>query len=120
MKRISFFLVLFFMLVLYSSSFGATLLLKATWTINTESDMAGYNLYRTDGTRTKINTTLIAHPPVLPYNFSVTVPDNSQGTLTFVLTAVDTGQNESEDSNTAPFVYDVLKPAKPVGLGVTK
>lgn len=118
MKRII--LLAIGIVLMASVSWGANLNLKASWTPNTEVDMAGYNLYRTDGTRIKINTPLITHPPTLPYLFTITVPDNSQGTATFVLTAVDISGNESEDSNTVPFVYDVLKPVKPVGFGVTK
>lgn len=69
---------------------AATLNLKATWTANTEPDMKEYRLYRTDGIRALIGT--IPHPTVL-YNFVLTVPDASQGTATFVLTAVDTTLN---------------------------
>jgi hypothetical protein len=113
-------LVLILVVVFCEAAWGATLNLKATWTPNTESDMAGYNLYRTDGTRTKINSTLIPHPPSLPYAFTVTVPDNSTGTLTFVLTAVDTSNNESADSAPASYSYDFVAPAAPKNLTVTK
>ncbi len=92
--------------------FGASLNLKATWTANTEPDMASYRLYRTDGARLLIGT--ILHP-IVTYDFTVTVPDGSTGTLTFVLTAVDTNNNESGDSVAAPFAYnlDVIPPAAP-------
>ena len=73
--------------------------------------MAGYNLFRTDGTRVKINSTLIPFrtggSPTATYNFSVTVPDQSAGTLTFVLDAVDTSNNQSTDSNLAAYNYDL-------------
>jgi hypothetical protein len=114
MKRII--LMVLAMVLMASCAFGAIINLKATWTANTETDMAGYNLYRTDGTRLKLNPTLISHPPVLPYNFSVNVPDNSSGTMTFVLTAVDTTGNESLDSIAASKPYDLIPPAKPTGL----
>jgi hypothetical protein len=117
MKRIS--LGLLIVMISFGPAFGATLNLKATWTANTETDMAGYNLYRTDGTRLKLNTSLIPHPPVLPYSFSFTVPDNSSGTMTFVLTAVDTSGNESPDSNTASKTYDLAPPAAPKTLSIT-
>ena len=100
-------IVLITIIVSCGSAFGATLNLKATWTANTETDMASYKLYRTDGTRTLIGT--IAHPTT-SYNFSVTVTDNSSGTLTYVLTAVDTAGNESADSATASFSYDLVVP----------
>ena len=87
-----------------SSVFGATLNLTATWTANTESDMKEYRLYRTDGTRTLIGAT--PHPNT-SYPFAVTVPDGSSGTLKFVLTAVNTNNDESTDSNTATYSYNL-------------
>lgn len=115
MKKIILIVISF--LLMYSVVFGASLNLRATWTLNTEPDMLSYRLYRTDGTRTLIGT--IPHPTSF-YNFTVTVPDGSSGTLNFVLTAVDTNNNASPDSVTAPFVYnlDVTPPARPGGLSV--
>lgn len=118
MKRII--LISLSLILLSSMVFGASIPLKATWTANTETDMGGYNLYRTDGARVKLNSTLITHPPVLPYLFTITVPDNSQGTATFVLTAVDTAGNESPDSGTANYPFDLKAPAAPTGFGVSK
>jgi len=105
------------MVLIPSICFSATLNLKATWIANTETDMAFYKLYRTDGTRVLIGT--IAHPTIL-YNFAVTVADNTQGTLTFVLTAVDITGNESIDSVVASYPFDLRPPAAPTGLGITK
>jgi len=118
MKRIAL-STLIIIVVFCGSAFGATLNLKATWTANTESDMASYKLYRTDGTRTLMGT--IPHPTTT-YNFSVTVPDNSAGTLTFVLTAVDTNSNESVDSMPAYYNYniDTIPPSSPKALTVQK
>lgn len=106
-------------LFICNSSLAATLNLKATWTANTEPDMKEYRLYRTDGTRTLIGT--IPHPNT-SYNFSITVPDQSSGTLTFVLTAVDTNNNESADSAPASYTYnlDTIPPAAPKNLRVEK
>lgn len=117
MKRIV--IVILLSLFICGYSFGATLNLKATWTANTEPDMKEYRLYRTDGTRTLIGT--IPHPNT-SYNFSVTVPDQSAGTLTFVLTAVDTNNNESADSAPASYTYnlDTVPPAAPKNLQVQK
>ncbi len=118
MKKI--FLAVPILVLMATLAFSATLNIRATWTPNTEGDMAGYNLYRTDGSRVKINSVLIPHPPTLPYAFSVTVPDASSGTLTFVLTAVDTSGNESADSNTASYSYDFVAPGAPKALRVTQ
>jgi hypothetical protein len=117
MKRTAAILVI--SLIFCGSAFGGTLSLKATWTANTESDMKEYRLYRTDGTRTLVGT--IPHPTTL-YNFSVTVPDQSAGTLTFVLTAVDTNNNESLDGTAASYNYslDTTPPSSPKNLSVTK
>lgn len=106
---------LFISLFVCNVSLAATLNLRATWTANTEPDMKEYRLYRTDGTRTLIGT--IPHPNTF-HNFSVTVPDQSAGTLTFVLTAVDTNNNESADSAPASFSYnlDTIPPAAPRNL----
>jgi len=104
-------------LFICGSSFGATLNLRATWTANTESDMKEYRLYRTDGTRALIGT--IPHPTI-SYNFSVTVPDQSSGTLTFVLTAIDTNNNVSLDGSPASYSYnfDTIPPTAPRNLSV--
>jgi hypothetical protein len=106
------------MVMMASLVFGASIPLKATWTPNTETDMASYKLYRTDGTRTIIGT--ISHPPTFPYLFTITVPDGSQGTITFVVTAIDTSANESGDSNVASFPFDLKAPLVPKGLSITK
>jgi hypothetical protein len=115
MKRIILIIISF--LLMSSLVFGASLNLRATWTANTEPDMASYRLYRTDGTRLLIGS--IPHPTAT-YDFTATVPDGSAGTLTFVLVAVDTNNNASLDSVTVPFVYnlDVTPPARPGGFSV--
>ena len=101
------------------SASGASLSLKATWAANTELDMKEYHLYRTDGTRTLVGT--IPHPTTL-YNFSVTLPDQSAGTLTFVLNAVDTNNNERPDSAAATYKYNLetAPPSSPKSLSVQK
>ena len=97
--------------------FGASLNLKAMWTANTEIDMMSYRLYRTDGMRTLIGT--IPHPTT-QYLFTLTIPDASEGTLKFVLTAVDTASNESLDSGVVTYPFDLKAPLAPGGLGVVK
>ena len=114
-----FFILLFFVsfLILSQSAWGQTTLnLKATWappTTNADgtplTDLASFNLYRTDtGTLTRINPSPIpttSGTAASPYLFSVLV--SGVGTLTFYVTAVDTSGNESADSNTASFSYNL-------------
>jgi len=115
MKRII--LLAISIIMLASVAISADLNLRATWTANTEPDMASYRLYRTDGTRSLIGT--ISHPTT-QYDFTITVPDRSEGRLRFVLTAVDTSNNESGDSNEANYPFDFAPPAVPGGFNIQK
>jgi len=115
MKRII--LVILSILFLGSLALGETLNLQATWTANTEPDMASYKLYRTDVTRVLMGT--IPHPTTV-YNFSTSVPDGSEMTLTFVLTAVDQAGNESGDSLTGNYPFDHKPPGAPGGSPTIK
>jgi hypothetical protein len=102
-----------------SLSWGADLALKATWTANTDSYTVGYKLYRTDTTRTLLAT--IPGKTVATYNFNVTVPDNSSGTLKFKLTAYNASNVEGADSNEASYFFDLIPvPPAPAGLGISK
>jgi hypothetical protein len=89
---------------LSQSTFGANLNLTASWTLNTEPDIKEYHLYRTDGTKTLLGIT--PHPNN-SYPFTVSVPNGSSGTLLFVVTAVDTSNHESADSNQASYPYSL-------------
>jgi len=123
MKKIIVLMAIVVSLFLTNAAFGATLNLKALWTANTETDLDGYNLYRTDGTRTKINSSLIGltyGTATNPYLFSIVVTDGTEGTLRFKLTAVDISGNESLDSAEAPYTFDLKAPAAPVGFGIFK
>jgi hypothetical protein len=124
MKFLKVVLIAILLILMSSLSFGATLNLKATWTPNTEADMASYNLYETDAGRVKINQTPIRFypgPGTSSYLFSVTVPDPpATGTLSFVLTAVNTSGAESADSNTATYIYNAPPPNSPKNLKIIK
>jgi hypothetical protein len=124
MRFLKIVLISILLILMSSFSFGATLSLKATWTPNTETDMAGYNLYQTDTQRTKINSVLIPFHPgpgTSSYLFSVTVPDPpATGTLGFVLTAVNTAGGESGDSNTATYIYNPTPATPPKNLKIIK
>jgi hypothetical protein len=80
------------------------------------TDLASYNLYRTDSGRTLIGN--ISSTAAQPYLFSVTVTNSV--TLTFVITAVDTSGNESADSAPASYSYSTVAPSPPKNLTVQK
>jgi hypothetical protein len=115
-------------MVVCGSALGATLNLKASWTAPTTNtdgtkitDTLTYNLYRTDGTRTKINSSPITSPGTSssPYLFSISA--TGSGTATFVVTAVDTVSGlESADSTSASYSYALEVPNSPSNLIVQK
>ena len=117
MKRFSLMVcTLVLMLLMSVGAFGTTITLTAIWDANTETDLAGYRVYRTDGTRTMIGT---VSAPTHQYGpFNTTVPDQSAGVLKFVVTAYDTNNNESLDSNTATWTYnlDTIPPGAPKNM----
>ena len=83
------------------------------WDANTEGDLAGYNIYRSDlsgESYVKINSNLVS---------TNTYSDNELpgGTYYYVVTAVDNDGNESVHSQEAEaFVMDIVPPAVPTGL----
>ena len=116
MKRIC--LMTLAMVLISSLVFGASLPLRAIWVPNTDSVTIGYKLYRTDGTRVQVGGN-IAGKTTSQYLFTITVPDNSTGTLTFVLTAYS-ATKESGDSVTVSYPFDLSpSPVVPTGFGVS-
>jgi hypothetical protein len=107
---------MFAILVLATFAHGADFALKAQWTPNTETDMSYYSLYRTDGTRTVVSACSHVNHPTATCNFTVTVADGTEPTLSFVLVAFDTAGNFSPDSDPATFRADSKAPAKPAAL----
>jgi hypothetical protein len=91
------------------------------WTANTETDLAGYNVYQsTDNTTfTKVNTSLIT-----TNSYSVTGLTNDT-TYYFTVSAVDTSGNESAQSTsvsatpTAPTTTDTTPPGEVTALSET-
>jgi Tol biopolymer transport system component/subtilase family serine protease len=83
-----------------------------TWTANTESDLDGYNIYRTlGGTKTKVNTSVVKPATYADSNIA-------DGSYTYEVTAVDIYGNESSPSTGAPAkVYAPLltQPVTPTG-----
>ena len=86
------------------------------WDGNTEPDLAGYNVYRSTtqaGPYTKINGALL---PTSDY----TDTGLANGvTYYYVVTAEDTGANESGYSSEVSATPDVLPPSPPTGLVAT-
>lgn len=80
-----------------------------TWQANSETDLAGYNVYR-DGV--KINANLIT-------TTSYTDSDVTNGvTYEYFITAVDTSDNESDPSNVVQATPGILPPQTPKNLKV--
>jgi fibronectin type 3 domain-containing protein len=84
-----------------------------TWTANTETDLAGYKLYR--GLGASAPTFLAAFPKTATSGSDATVPNTSQ-TVTYNLTAVDNAGNESAHSAVATVTVDATPPQAPTGL----
>ncbi len=85
---------------------------RLDWAQNTESDLAGYYVYKnTDSGWQKITPALIT---------GTTYTDNNvpNGTYTYRITAVDAKGNESDASSEASAVVNVAPPQPPVLTGV--
>jgi len=117
-------LSMFIILVLATFAHGADFALKASWTPNTETDMAYYSLYRTDGTRTIVSACSHVNQPTAPLPakvecpFVMTIPAGTEPILSFVFVCVDTAGNVAPDSDTATFRADAKPPAKGQGLTI--
>ena len=76
---------------------GGNTVINLTWNANSESDLAGYNVYRyqSPSTYTKVNGSLVTSPA-----YQVTGLTNGTP-YTYVVTAVDTSARESGYSASA-------------------
>jgi hypothetical protein len=95
-----------------------------TWTPNTETDLAGYKVYRGNGVCaigplqplvvSGSNVSVLA--PLATYT-DTTVP-TFDGSLCYELTAFDTAGNESTHSIRATKAVNLIPPVAPVGLSI--
>ncbi len=95
---------------LSATAIGSDIVLN--WDLNTEPDLAGYNMYRADsGEWIRINADLITEATYTDANLI-------NGTYTYRVTAVDNAENESLPSNEASATINITLPEPPVTLTV--
>lgn len=90
-----------------SDSSGSSPNALLTWSPNSESDLAGYNVY---ANLAKKNGSLITDTSYTVSNLAANV------VYSFQITAVDTSNNESPKSQAVIYTYDTKPPAVPSGL----
>ena len=110
-------LLLFIAMLVAATSYGlpSTKKYQATWTANTETDLAGYRLYWRTSTGSFSDTNRITVAKTATSQLLTgLVPENS----IIALTAFDEAGNESGFSNEVPFVGDGTAPSPPTGCNV--
>lgn len=118
MKKTFFTIIL---LIIFGAAFSAQAAVQvtATWSANSESDLAGYNIYRSTTSGSgymKINSSVIIKTASPQYvdNFTGSV----EGDYYYVVTAVDTSGNESTYSNEGSTHIDTVAPNAPSSITV--
>ena len=112
MKKLLSIAVLCMSLFLPSSVFPLDI--KLIWNPNTESDLAGYKVYR----GTAPGGPYVKLGEIQATNFVWAVPTGTEASNYFVITAYDTAGNESGYSNEASIYIDNKPPIPPTGIQV--
>ena len=92
-----------------------------TWSANTESDLAGYKIYRTTAPTECSNPAPVPTAPIASVGLVTVYTDTFpivSGTVCWEITAVDTQGNESPRSNRVTKVIVNLPPSAPSRLSV--
>ncbi len=120
-KIFSFILMLMFLVLSVSSVFAGSKTLTFQWDYPIPpTDLAGFYFYKADvagGPYTKVSTIpfIIGQVQyVSPQN--LTVPDNTEVIMYFVVSAYDTSGNESTKSNEVNYKFDFVAPANPINF----
>jgi fibronectin type 3 domain-containing protein len=118
MKKTVFTIIL---LVIIGVAFNAQAAVEvtATWSANSESDLAGYNIYRSSTSGSgyvKLNSSIIAKTSSPQYVDSIS--GSVETTYYYVVTAVDTSGNESAYSSEGSTHIDTSAPNPPSGITV--
>ena len=104
-----------------------TATVNLSWNANTESDLAGYKVYRGQGTTqcgasTPLYSLVVGTTPVTVLRPATTYTDSTvariDGPVCYELTAYDTSGNESGRSNRAQAVLNLNPPSAPQNLSV--
>lgn len=96
---------------------AATYSIITSWNANSESDLTGYNIYRSntpDSEYSKINSLIISKTDSPSY--VDTIKGKVQATYYYVVTAVDSSGNESVFSSKGDVHIDNVAPAAPKGI----
>lgn len=94
------------------------------WTPNTESDLAGYKVYRGNGACSigPLQPLIVNGSPVTVTSPTATYTDTTvptfDGQLCYEVTAYDTAGNESVRSNRATRTVNLIPPVAPAGLSI--
>lgn len=117
MKETALGLVVVLLLIVLTASAGFAATVNLKWDANTEADLSGYNLYRAPG----LCATPGAFAKVASFGKVATGSDTTvtaDGAYCYALTAFDTANNESVQSNRVGATVNVNPPLAPHNLGI--